>query len=90
VLGIQSAEGYVGGKVSGAIKQALDGNDFGATNVAAGSLIRQVGKAEEPTDTSDKKNVGSWEKNMADNKTMSAYGYVDLPQKGRPYGVASV
>lgn len=84
------------GKVSGAIKQALDDNDFGATNLAAGSLIRQVGKDEEPSDMSDRKNVEAffkdvetWGKNMAEEKSMSAYGYVDLSQKGQLYGVAS-
>lgn len=84
------------GRVSGAIKQELDDNDFGATNLAAGTLIRQVGKDEEPIDMSDKKNVEaffkdveSWGKNMAEDKSMSTYGYIDLSQKGRPYGVAS-
>jgi 2,4-dienoyl-CoA reductase-like NADH-dependent reductase (Old Yellow Enzyme family) len=32
------------GKASGVIKQQLDENDFGTTNIAAGTMIRQVGK----------------------------------------------
>jgi len=32
------------GKVSGAIKQLLDKNDIGITNLAAGTMIRQVRK----------------------------------------------
>jgi hypothetical protein len=45
------------GKVKGAIDQKLDQNNFGLTNVAAGSHIRQMGKDEEPIDLSKEENV---------------------------------
>lgn len=74
------------GKVDGAIKMQLDDNNFGLTNVAAGTQIRQVGKGQEPIDLSDEKNVelfqksmGAWGENMQkDAGNMNLYGYVDL------------
>lgn len=83
------------GKVDGAVKMLLDDNDFGITNVAAGTQIRQVGKDERPIDLSVKENlerfmedVESWGKKMAEDKEMKLYGYIDLSQKGRPYDAA--
>ena len=38
------------GEVHAAINQLTDDNDFGATNVAAGTQIRQLGKDERPID----------------------------------------
>jgi 2,4-dienoyl-CoA reductase-like NADH-dependent reductase (Old Yellow Enzyme family) len=83
------------GKITGAIDQKLDQNNFGLTNVAAGSQIRQVGKDEEPIDLSKEENVlavmqdmGSWgQKMQEDAASMNMYGYVDLQSaKSQPYG----
>lgn len=84
------------GEVSGAIKQLVDDNDFGLTNLIAGTLIRQVGKDQEPIDMSKKENVDAffqdmekWGAKMARDKEHRVYGYVDLSQKAQPYGSAS-
>lgn len=84
------------GKISGAIKQELDENDFGTTNIAAGTHIRQVGKDLEPIDFSDKKNVenfmkdvGAWGKKLGEDKEGKEYGYVDLSQASQPYKVSA-
>lgn len=82
------------GKVTGALEQKLEQDNFMVTNVAAGAQIRQVGKDEEPIDLSDEKNVevlqqslGEWQGKMKeDAATMSLYGFFDLPQ-GQPYRV---
>ena len=83
------------GKVTGAIDQKLDQNNFGLTNVAAGTMIRQVGKDEEPIDLSKDENVeafmkdmGTWgQKMQKDAADMNLYGYVDIQSaKSQPYG----
>ncbi|KAL8969045.1 MAG: hypothetical protein Q9197_004551 [Variospora fuerteventurae] len=60
------------GKVQGAIKQRLDDDDFGLTNVAAGTQIRMVGRDQEPIDLSQvgmeeafRKDMGDWTSRMA-------------------------
>ncbi|KAK5950574.1 hypothetical protein OHC33_008517 [Knufia fluminis] len=82
------------GKVHGAIEQKLDDQNFGLTNVAAGTQIRQVGKDQQPIDLSQQENVdafmkdmGSWgQKMQEDAASMNMYGYVDLESiKTRPY-----
>lgn len=84
------------GKVTGAIKMDLDDNDFGLTNVAAGTQIRQVGKDQEPIDLSVKENVEAfmqdmknWGEKLGSDKELKEYGYVDLSQQAQPYGMAS-
>ena len=86
------------GKVTGAIDQKLDQQNFGLTNVAAGTQIRQVGKDQEPIDLSKQSNVdlfmkdmGTWgQKMQEDGSKMNMYGYVDLDSyKGKPYGTVS-
>jgi 2,4-dienoyl-CoA reductase-like NADH-dependent reductase (Old Yellow Enzyme family) len=84
------------GKVTGAIKEKIDENDFGLTNVAAGTQIRQVGKDETPIDLSDEKNLkefmedmNAWGKKLGGDKEGKEYGYIDLSQKGAPYAAAS-
>lgn len=83
------------GKITGAIDQKLDQQNFGLTNVAAGTQIRQVGKDQEPIDLSQQENVdafmedmGTWgQKMQEDAASMNMYGYVDLQSvKGEPYG----
>lgn len=83
------------GKVKGAIKQRIDENDFGLTNVAAGSQIRMIGKDEEPIDLSKEefegafmKDMGHWSELMAKDTGMYSFGYVDFESiKPHPYGV---
>ena len=84
------------GKVKGAIKQRLDENNFGLTNVAAGSQIRMIGKDHEPLDLSQEQNeqafmkdMGHWGELMAKDTGMYSFGYVDIESaKANPYGVA--
>ncbi|OCT54082.1 NADH oxidase [Cladophialophora carrionii] len=81
------------GKVSGAIEQKIDRDNFGLTNVIAGSQIRQVGKDQEPIDMSVPENVdafmkdmGTWGEKMKSGGA-SAYGYVDIESaKTSQYG----
>jgi len=82
------------GKVTGAVDQKIDQNNFGLTNVAAGTQIRQVGKDEEPIDLSEQENVdgfmedmGTWGQRMQeDAASMNLYGYVDIHSvKSQPY-----
>ena len=76
------AKDLLDGKVTGAIDQKVDRDNFGLTNVIAGSQIRQVGRDQEPIDMSQKSNVdafmkdmGDWGQKMAsDAATMSLYG----------------
>ena len=84
------------GEVKGAIKQRLDENNFGLTNVAAGSQIRMIGKDQEPIDLSHEENekafmkdMGHWSDLMAHDTGMYSYGYIDIESiKPHPYGVA--
>ncbi|CAK4034174.1 probable 12-oxophytodienoate reductase 1 [Lecanosticta acicola] len=86
------------GKVAGAIEQKLDQDNFGITNVAAGTQIRQVGKDQEPIDLSQDENVqafmadmGTWGEKMAKDSEMANYGYIDITSATAvPYGTASV
>ncbi|KAL6708285.1 hypothetical protein ACN47E_003209 [Coniothyrium glycines] len=86
----------ISGEVDAAINQLIDDNDFGTGNVAAGTQIRQLGKDQQPIDLSDEKNleafkkdVGTWQKGFADDKSGNTYGYVDIESiKGVPYGSA--
>lgn len=85
------------GKVKGAIEQKLDQDNFGITNVAAGTQIRQVGKDQEPIDLSHDENVqvfmkdmGAWAEKMSKDSEMANYGYVDIMSaQAVPYGTAS-
>ena len=86
------------GKVKGAIKQRLDEDNFGLTNVAAGTQIRQIGKDQEPIDLSKEENeqafmkdMGAWGEKMAQDSKMANYGYVDINSAAPvPYGAVSV
>jgi 2,4-dienoyl-CoA reductase-like NADH-dependent reductase (Old Yellow Enzyme family) len=85
------------GKIQGAIKQRFDENDFGITNVAAGTQIRQIGKDHEPVDLSKEENVeafkkdmGAWGQKLGGDKEMKEFGYVDITSlEAVPYGTAS-
>ena len=84
------------GKVQGAIKQRPDDQDFGITNVAAGTQIRMIGRDQEPIDLSQEKymevfekDMGSWTEKMAHDTGMYSFGYVDIESmRPNPYGVA--
>ena len=87
------------GKVKGAIEQKLDQDNFGLTNVAAGTQIRQVGRDQRPIDLSVQENVeafmkdmGGWgQKMQEDAADMNMYGYVDVESvKGEPYAPTQV
>ena len=87
----------ISGEVDAAIEQLTDDNDFGATNVAAGTQIRQLGKDQQPIDLSVQKNldafqkdVGTWSQGMAEDKDGSKYGYVDIDSiPAVPYGTSA-
>jgi len=87
----------IAGEVDAAIEQLTGDDDFGLTNVAAGTQIRQLGKDQQPIDLSDKKNMeafqkdmGTWAQGFQDDKTGSKYGYVDIDSvAGVPYGTAA-
>lgn len=83
------------GKVKGSIHLKIDDNNFGLTNVAAGTQIRQIGKDQEPIGLSDQKNLDgfmkdmeAWGKKLGGDKEMREFGYVDLSQAAKPYGQA--
>ncbi|EDU46800.1 NemA NADH:flavin oxidoreductase Old Yellow Enzyme family [Pyrenophora tritici-repentis] len=85
------------GEVHAAINQLTDDNDFGATNVAAGTQIRQLGKDQRPIDLSDEKmheafqkDMGAWAKGFEEDKEGGKYGYVDIVSvESVPYGGAA-
>jgi 2,4-dienoyl-CoA reductase-like NADH-dependent reductase (Old Yellow Enzyme family) len=85
------------GKFKGAIKQRFDDGDFGMTNVAAGTNIRQIGKDLEPVDLSKEENVEAFKKDMeawgqklGSDKEMKEYGYIDITSLAAvPYGTAA-
>ena len=80
------AKDMIDGKVTGAVDQKVDQDNFGLTNVIAGSQIRQVGRDQEPINMGLQKNVdafmndmGSWGKKMAEDAgKLNVYGYVDI------------
>ncbi|KAF2774174.1 FMN-linked oxidoreductase [Teratosphaeria nubilosa] len=82
------------GKVKGAIKQLADENNFGVTNVIAGTQIRQIGKDEEPIDMSRGENMdafmkdmGTWADKLAKDSEHAQYGYIDITSATAiPYG----
>lgn len=84
------------GEVKSAIKYKLDEQDFGATNVAAGTQIRLVGQDKEPLDLSQDKykdaflsSMQKWSEGMANNKDGSKFGYVDIDGvRLQPFGAA--
>ncbi|OCK80979.1 FMN-linked oxidoreductase [Lepidopterella palustris CBS 459.81] len=86
------------GKVTGAYKQLFDQDNFGLTNIVAGSQIRQIGRDQEPFDGSDPKNkeafekdMGAWMEGMSNDQKFEKYGYVDVNSiQAVPYGTAAV
>lgn len=82
------------GEARAALQTQLDEQDFGVTNVAAGTQMRLVGNDHAPLDLSRddhvaafKQSVTQWQKAMADNKDGSKYGFADIAGiKLAPYG----
>ncbi|KAF1915733.1 hypothetical protein BDU57DRAFT_518856 [Ampelomyces quisqualis] len=87
----------ISGEVYAAINQLTDDNDFGATHVAAGTQIRQLGKDHQPIDLSDEdnlkafqKDVETWQKGLSEDKEGTKYGSVDISSvESMPYGSAA-
>ncbi|KAF2759022.1 FMN-linked oxidoreductase [Pseudovirgaria hyperparasitica] len=85
------------GRVLGAIEQLPDQNDFGLTNVVAGSQIRQIGKDQTPIDMSQqsnlegfKKDMATWGQGLASDEDLKKFGYVDIDTvTSTPYGTAA-
>ncbi|CAJ0543199.1 Ff.00g004590.m01.CDS01 [Fusarium sp. VM40] len=84
------------GEANSAIDTLLDEQDFGITNVAAGTQIRLVGKDKQPLDLSREEHkkifeesMQKWGEGMANNDDQSKYGYVDIGgTKLEPFGAA--
>jgi 2,4-dienoyl-CoA reductase-like NADH-dependent reductase (Old Yellow Enzyme family) len=84
------------GTVTGAIKQLIPDENFGLTNVAAGTQMRQVGKDHEPLDLSVQanydgfmKDMQAWGAKMAGDEKVKNFGYVDIESiDATPYGAA--
>ncbi|GJC87463.1 NADH-dependent flavin oxidoreductase nadA [Colletotrichum liriopes] len=91
----------IDGSVSGAIDTLFGEDDFGITNVLAGTQMRLVGQDKEPLDVSQEKykevfekSLAKWSAKMADNADNSKYGYIDiegttLQPFGTPYAAAA-
>ncbi|PQE07835.1 hypothetical protein CJF32_00002971 [Rutstroemia sp. NJR-2017a WRK4] len=80
------------GKVTGALKQLVDENDFGITSMVAGAQITQVGKDQEPIDMSREENkdafmkdVEAFMKKMSEDKEGKEYGHIAVSLKPAPY-----
>ncbi|EXJ79587.1 oxidoreductase [Capronia epimyces CBS 606.96] len=87
------AKDILDGSITGALAQKLDPDNFGLTNIAGGSQIRQIGKGQEPIDLSKQENVDAfmkdlakWSEKMASGDP-SNYGFVDI-ESAIPYGSA--
>ena len=89
------ARDILDGTVAGALDAKLDQQDFGLTNLAAGTQIKQVGRDQRPIDLSVQENVDAFFKDVGtwmglmkeDAQTMKRQGYVDLESvKSAPYG----
>ncbi|KAK2031598.1 NADH:flavin oxidoreductase/NADH oxidase [Colletotrichum zoysiae] len=89
------------GGAKSAVDTLLDEDDFGITNLLAGTQMRLVGQDKEPLDVSQEKykevfekSMGKWAQGMADNGDNSKYGYIDiegttLQPYGTPYAAAA-
>lgn len=90
------AEYLLDGKVSGAIAQKVDADNFALTNIIAGSQMRQVSNDQDPIDMSVQENVeafmkdmGAWSQKIGSGDP-GVYGYVDIETaKTAPYGTVA-
>lgn len=84
------------GRLTGAIKQRMDEDDFGLTYTAGGSLMMMIGKDLEPVDLSREevergfmKDMDAWAEGMANDTENCRYKYAEIESvKINPYGVA--
>lgn len=90
------AKDMLSGKIQGAMQQLPDQDNFGLTNVVAGTQMRQLGKDQKPIDLTKKENeeafmkdMGTWGKKLGEDSKMLEYGYVDIESAAPvPYGTA--
>ena len=90
------AKDMLKGKISGAIVQKVDRDNFGLLITIAGAQIREIGKDQEPIDMSVQENVeafmkdmGVWSKKMSSGNA-SIYGFLDIESaQTRPYGAVA-
>ncbi|OLN87684.1 NADH oxidase 1 [Colletotrichum chlorophyti] len=84
------------GEAKSAIETLLGEQDFGVTNMLAGTQMRLVGQDKEPLDVSQEKykevfekSMAKWSEQMAKNDDNSKYGYIDIEgTKLEPFGTA--
>ncbi|KAI0400009.1 NADH:flavin oxidoreductase/NADH oxidase [Xylaria palmicola] len=82
------------GKVNSAVDNGIDEQDFGLSNIAAGTQIRLVGKDKEPLELGRPEHKEAFDKalqqfikDMANNADGSKYGYMDIDGIHlQPYG----
>ncbi|KIW77830.1 hypothetical protein Z517_07663 [Fonsecaea pedrosoi CBS 271.37] len=84
------------GKVSGALHQKIDPDEFMLGNVIAGTQIRQVSKGEEPIDMSVQENVEAFLKEMGPwmqkigSGDLTNYGFIDFENiQAKPFGTSA-
>ncbi|KAH0439145.1 hypothetical protein CcaCcLH18_02940 [Colletotrichum camelliae] len=90
------------GKVGSSVQTLLGEDDFGLTNMLAGTQMRLVGKDKEPLDVSQEKykevfekSLQKWAQGMAENSDGAKFGYIDiegttLQPFGTPYAAAAI
>lgn len=84
------------GKVKGAIKMKLNDDDFGTTNVVAGTQIGMIGRDEEPVDLSNdehlkvfNQSIAVWQDKLANDTGLYSSGFVRIENfTTHPYGKA--
>ena len=82
------------GKITSAVEQQFDPNNFGLTNMVAGTQIRQMGRDQEPFDgikpenkEAFMKDMATWMEAMKNDKAGMKTGYVDMDSiAALPYG----
>ncbi|KAL9111800.1 MAG: hypothetical protein Q9227_003859 [Pyrenula ochraceoflavens] len=88
------AKNILNKKITGAIDQKVDQDNFALTNMIAGTQIKQVGNDKKPIDMSDEGNVDKFNKDMekfttkmGEDKEGWTYGYVeDVDMTPSAYG----
>ncbi|KAK1522939.1 NADH:flavin oxidoreductase/NADH oxidase [Colletotrichum paranaense] len=75
----------IAGEASAAIETLLGEQDFGLTNMLAGTQMRLIGRDQEPLDVSKEKykdvfmkSLGKWAEAMGKNEDGSKFGYIDI------------
>lgn len=86
------ADDMLRGRVSGAIDQKVDPDDFRLATQVAGTQMKQVGRDKEPIDMSKQENADAFMKAFGDFVARleagdeDTWGYVDMERTTRPYG----